>query len=82
VSIQVVAGVQSREFLLATIDEKLAWTRYSREVSRQIAAQSHDDAPIAEQMALTRVQVMTDSIDFLLEKRSRVSRETAPDLLE
>lgn len=74
-TIQVVAGVQSREFLLATIDEKLTWTRYSREVSRQIATESHDDAPIAEQMALTRVQVMTDSIDFLLERRLRVSKE-------
>ncbi len=73
-SIQVVAGVQSRESLLATIDEKLAWTRYSREVSRQVAAESHDDAPIAERMALTRVQVMTDSINFLLERRFRVSK--------
>jgi len=73
VSIQVVAGVQSREFLLATIDEKLAWTRYSREVSRQVAADSHDE-PVAEQMALTRVQVMTDSLNFLLERRYRVSK--------
>lgn len=71
--IQVVAGVQSREFLLATIDQKLVWTRHSREVSRQVAAESHDE-PIAEQMALTRVQVMTDSIDFLLERRLRVSK--------
>ena len=67
------AGVQSREFLLATIDEKLAWTRYSREVSRQVAADSHDE-PVAEQMALTRVQVMTDSLNFLLERRYRVSK--------
>jgi len=72
-TLQVVAGVQSREFLLATIDQKLAWTRHSREVSRQVAAESHD-APIAEQMALTRVQVMTDSIDFLLERRLRISK--------
>ncbi len=72
-SIQVVAGLQSREFLLATIDEKLAWTRYSREVSRQVAADSHD-APIAERMALTRVQVMDERIDFLLERRLRISR--------
>jgi len=73
VTIQVVAGVQSREFLLATIDQKLVWTRHSCEVSRQVAAESHDE-PIAEQMALTRVQVMTDSIDFLLERRLRVSK--------
>ncbi len=72
-TIQVVASVQSREFLLATIDEKLAWTRYSREVSRQVAADSHDE-PVAEQMALTRVQVMSERIDFLLERRIRVSR--------
>jgi len=72
-SIQVVASVQSREFLLATIDQKLVLTRYSREVSRQVAAESHDE-PIAERMALTRVQVMTDSIDFLLERRLRVTR--------
>ncbi len=72
-SLQVVAGVQSREFLLATIDQKLAWTRYSREVSRQVAAESHDE-PVAEQMALTRVQVMTDSLNFLLERRIRISK--------
>ncbi len=72
-TIQVVAGTQSREFLLATIDEKLAWTRYSREVSRQVAADSHNE-PVAKQMALTRVQVMTDSLNFLLERRFRVSR--------
>ena len=73
-TIQVVAGVQSREFLLATIDQKLVWTRYSREVSRQVAADSHDE-PVAEQMALTRVQVMTDSLDFLLERRFRLISE-------
>jgi len=43
-TIQVVAGVQSREFLLATLDHKIEQTRMSRDRARDHAAQafSHD----------------------------------------
>jgi len=76
VSIQVAAGVQSREFLLATLDHKIEQARMSRDRARDDAGQAFShDTPIAEQMALARVQAMTDVLDYLLERRFRVSRE-------
>jgi len=68
VSIQVVAGTQSREFLLATLDHKIEQTRMSRDrAARDDAGQAFShDTPIAEQMALARVQAMTDVLDYLL----------------
>ena len=73
-TIQVVAGTQSREFLLATLDHKIEQTRMSRDRARDDAGQAFShDTPIAEQMALARVQAMTDVLDYLLEKRFRAS---------
>jgi len=75
-TIQVVAGVQSREFLLATLDHRIEQTRMSRDRARDDAGQAFShDTPIAEQMALARVQSMTDVLDYLLEKRFRLSSE-------
>jgi len=75
-SLQVVAGVQSREFLLATLDHKIEQTRLSRDRARDDAGQAFShDTPIAEQMALARVQAMTDVLDYLLERRWRLTSE-------
>jgi len=75
-TLQVVAGVQSHEFLLATLDHKIEQTRMSRGRARDDAGQAFShDTPIAEQMALARVQAMTDVLDYLLERRFRLSSE-------
>lgn len=75
-SIQVVAGVQSREFLLATLDHKIQCAKVSRDRHRATADKAVvDGAPIMEQYALTCAQANSDALDWLLEKRFRLSSE-------
>ena len=75
-AIQVVAGVQSREFLLATLDHKIEQTRMSRDRHRATADQAvADGAPIMEQYALACAQANTDALDWLLERRFRLTSE-------
>jgi len=74
-TLQVVAGVQSREFLLATLDHKIEQTRMSRDRARDDAGQAFShDTPIAEQMALARVQAMTDALNWLLDRRLGITK--------
>lgn len=74
-SIQVVASVQSREFLLATLDHKIEQTRLCRDTARNHAVDAYtNDTPIAEQTALARVQAMTDALDWLLDRRSALTK--------
>jgi len=75
-TIQVVAGVQSREFLLATLDHKIEQTRMSRD--RHLATADKalvDGAPIMEQHALACAQANSDALDWLLERRWRLTSE-------
>jgi len=75
-SIEIVAGTDTQAFAVATLDHKIEQTRMSRDRARDDAGQAFShDTPIAEQMALARVQAMTDVLDYLLERRFRVSRE-------
>lgn len=75
-SIQVVAGPQSREFLLATLDLKIEQTRLCRNTARDHAVDAYaNDTPIAEQTALARVHVLSERLDFLLDRRHRVTTE-------
>jgi len=75
-SIQVVAGVQSREFLLATLDHKIECAKVSRDHHRAAADKAvADGAPIMEQYALACAQANSDALDWLLERRFRLSSE-------
>ncbi len=75
-SIQVVAGVQSREFLLATLDHKIECAKVSRDHHRAIADKAvAEGSPIMEQHALACAQAATDVLDWLLERRWRLTSE-------
>lgn len=76
VSIQVVASTQSREFLLATLDHKIAGAKASLDLHRANADQAvADGTPIMEQHALACAQANSDALDWLLERRFRLSSE-------
>ena len=75
-TLQVVAGVQSREFLLATVDHKIEQARTRRDYYRAAADQAViDGAPVMEQLSLARADTTSEFIDMLLARRFRLTSE-------
>ncbi len=75
-SIQVVAGVKSREFALSALDFKIECARVTRNRHRATADKAvADGAPIMEQHALVCAQANSDALDWLLERRFRLVSE-------
>lgn len=75
-SIEIVAGTDSVEFALATIDYKLLAARICRDEALKRADQAVlDCAPIAEHVALEQANAMTLAIDWRLEQRYQVMRQ-------
>jgi len=73
VSIQVVAGPDTREFALAALDFRILCARSSRDYHQALADQSVvDDTPIMECYARGRAQAAADTLDRLLENRHTV----------
>ncbi len=75
-TIVVVAGPQSREFLLATLDYKLTQARTRRDYYRAAADQAVlDGAPVMESLALARADTISESMDLMLARRHRLTSE-------
>lgn len=75
-TLQVVAGVQSREFALSALDFKIECARVTRNRHRATADKAvADGAPIVEQHALACAQANSDALNWLLERRHRLTSE-------
>ena len=75
-SIEVVAGSDTQAFAVATLDYRLTQARTRRDYYRAAADKAAiDGAPVMEQLALARAEVLCESIDLMLARRHRLTSE-------